>query len=335
MNWIQSLSRPVKYVLPSVCLVFGAWVFFSIYLSEPPPLHPVRFAVPGFQSSALVILAEDQGFFADEGIEASLEFKATGRDCLDLVIKQLADYAVVFETPVVHATLAGHGLSILTEMHRSDSNTAVVVRRDRGINLATDLIGKTIAVVPKTNAEYLLDLYLRSHLIDLSAVNLVKMSIGQAVEDLSSGKIDGAALWEPYVGQAMAKDRALFNRLQSSYYSEFSVLVGLQASKRSMDKTSFAVLRGLLRANEFFQEEGPRAHKIVENKLRSLGFFVSEETWETLDINIGLSATLLTMLNEEAHWYRSRNGLTERQDMQHLLESRYVKAVASEQVTYE
>ncbi len=318
-------------------IVLGLLTWSVVFFIAPKPSvrHRVRLAVPGFQSSALVILAHEQGFFADEGIETSMTFRATGRDCLDMVINDKADFAVVFETPVVHASLAGHELSIFTELHRSDHNTAVLGRKDRGITRPADLIGKTVAVVPRTNAEFLLDLLLRSHLIDPARVTVVKSSIAQVLDDLKSGQIDAAAFWEPYLGQALATDKVAYMRFQSSYYSEFSLLASLRGNPDVTDDALYALMRSLVRAQMFFQKEALQAQSIVDRKLHSLGFFVSSDTWKTLDVNLGLSATLLTMLQEEANWYRNRSENSSAVDMRLLLKETYIKAVVPDQVTFQ
>ncbi len=304
---------------------------------HPAPQNRIRFAVPGFQSSALVLLAEAKGFFRDERVDPSFEFRATGRDCLDLVLRGQADLAVVFETPTMHALLAGHRLSILTEVHSSEMNTAVVARKDHGINDAGDLLGKKIAVVSKTNAEFLLGLFLRTHLVDINQVQIQKMSIAEAVENLANGNVDAAALWQPYVSQSTAKDPEQFVLLRSSFYSELSMLTGLRDNLESQKETVVAVLRALMRARDFYDNHQREAREIVDRKLTSLGFFISPLAWDQMNIHLGLSSTLLTMLKEEAKWYESQNSLLHlgEPDLKEIMRGDYLSQIEPQLVTYE
>lgn len=310
-------------------------VTFFAQHQQTTPKFKTRIAVPGFQSSALVLLADLEGFFHAESIDATLIYRATGRDCLDLVIAGQAEYAVAFETPIVHAVRAQHDVVILTEVHRSEENSAVVARKDRGINRRSDLRGKTVAVVSRTNAEFLLDLILRSRLVDTKTVKIKPMSIDKAVTEVVSGAVDAAALWEPYLSQATSKDPASFSILRSSYYSEFSNLVSLRRTIDSQSELSYAVLRALGRANEFYEKKGAKARSDVDRLLTERGFFVSQATWDRTDIHLGLSATLLTMFNEETAWFNNREGIMDRFDMRPSFSSRFVKAVVPKQVTYE
>jgi ABC-type nitrate/sulfonate/bicarbonate transport system substrate-binding protein len=296
--------------------------------------HEIHLAVPGFQSSALVLIAQLYGFFRDEGIMATVEFAPTGRDCLDLVIRGRADYAVVFETPVVHAARAGAELAILTELHRSDLNSAVATRKDRGIQAAEDLIGKKVAVVSRTNAEFLLDLLIRSRLIDSKALHIIPMSASEAVDALVSGAVDAAALWEPYLSQAIANDPGAFELLRSSYYTEFSMLVGLRGAVEGDRDSALALLRALKKAEDYLLANGKGARAAVDKFLVENGFFVSQATWERTYVHLGLSATLLTMLEEELAWHNERAGTPHRTLMRQLLRSHYLAAVAPRTVTY-
>lgn len=71
-------------------------------------------------------------------------------------------------------------MAIAFEVHRSEINAGVVVRKDRGIKSAKDLTGKKIAAIPKTNAEFLLDLYLRSR------TPVIALTVYALIEEIES-----------------------------------------------------------------------------------------------------------------------------------------------------
>lgn len=302
---------------------------------SPPPKYRSHIAIPGFQSSGLVILAQEKGFFRDEGVSVTLEYKATGKDCLALVVAGGADLAVVFETPITRSLLEGNKIGVLTELHRSEQNTAIVARKDRGIQKAEHLIGKTIATVAKTNAEFHLDLFLRSHMIDAKRVKRKQMKVGEAVEAVAKGRVDAAALWQPYVSQSVHENPADFVLLKSSFYSEFSMLAGLQENLELHQDANRAIMRALLRAQKYFDNKNNEARILVDQVLAEKGFFVSPTAWDQMDVHLGLSATLLTMFNIEADWYRADNGLSSNVRMEKIFEGQYLKKLAPDLVTYE
>lgn len=300
-----------------------------------PPLYRAHFAIPGFQSSALVILASQLKYFEDEGIQSSREFLLTGRDCLRLVTLGKADFAVVFETPVVHSVIAGNQLAVLTEVHRSDDNTAILVRRDRGVQTAEDLIGRKVATVPKTNAEFHLSLYLRSRLIREALIEISPMSVVDAVEAIVTGQVDAAALWEPYLSRALSANPSQFDKLRSSYYSEFSMLAALSENVDRQPEMMMAVMRALVRARNFYRDQTDTARKLVDRVLTEEGFFVSRRPWENMDIHLGLSATLHTEIVEQTQRYAKGNYEHGRPNMKPLLRSSFLKEVDPDGVTFE
>lgn len=330
----RSYKRIVLVFLAAVVATAVIAYVFSKNRSKPIQFRS-HIAVPGFQSSALVILAHAKGFFRDEGVDVSLEYKSTGRDCLALVVKGEADLAVVFETPIVRSLLEGNKIAVLTELHRSEENTAVVARKDRGIKKAEDLIGKTIATIAKTNAEFHLDLFLRSHLIDPAKVKIKQMSIQEAVNAVASGTVDASALWQPYVSQSIHESPANFELLKSSFYSEFSMLAGLQPNLENNKEANAAIMKALLRARDYFESENLEARNLVENILVDNKFFVTPAAWDQMDVHLGLSASLLTMFSIEAEWYRAQGHVGGPEKIDNVLYSPYLKSLAPQLVTYE
>jgi NitT/TauT family transport system substrate-binding protein len=315
--------------------LFASAAYFFVVSRQAPILYRSHIAVPGFQSSALVILAYEKGYFRKEGVDVSLEFKATGRDCLALVVKGDADLAVVFETPITRSLLEGNKISVLTELHRSEQNTAVVARKDRNIRNAEDLVGKTVATISKTNAEFHLDLFLRSHMVDPSKVTIKQMTTAEAVNAVARGEVDAAALWQPYVSQSIHEDPSQFELLKSTFYSEFSMLAGLRDKLEAQQETNLAILRALLAAKKYFNSENQEARRLVEKILEEKKFFVSASAWDQMDIHLGLSSTLLTIFQVEADWYRSLGDLSGMNKIDHVFNGRDLKILAPHLVTYE
>jgi ABC-type nitrate/sulfonate/bicarbonate transport system substrate-binding protein len=161
------------------------------------------------------------------------------------------------------------------------------------------------------------------------------MSITDAVAAIKSGKVQAAALWEPYVSTVVTSDPGAFERLRSSFYSEFSVLAALRKSLDEKQEVPYALLRALARASAYFDKNGAEARQTVDTILRGKNVVVSGLAWQNIDIHIGLSATLLTMLNEEARWYHLKQASTVETDMRPLMRGSFMKAVAPHRVTYE
>ncbi len=95
--------------------VSGALAFWLLRPAATPlpPLAPVTIAVPQMINSAPMLVAVQQGLFKETGVNVVSQPFVIGRDALQSVLDGKADLALVADTPVMFATLAGADVSIL------------------------------------------------------------------------------------------------------------------------------------------------------------------------------------------------------------------------------
>jgi ABC-type nitrate/sulfonate/bicarbonate transport system substrate-binding protein len=153
---------------------------------------------------------------------------------------------------------------------------------------------------------------------------------------LESGKIDAAGLWEPFLSQLMASGGPeVFGRYETSFYSEFSVLSGYYDYVSQNQKVMLQVLRAIDRAHEFYLKNAPEAQAAVDGNLSEHNAPIRPETWSEIDLHLGLSATLLTMLNEEAKWYQNQDKSSSPIDAKSALRGDLLRQVSAKTVTFE
>ena len=121
----------------------------------------------------LVYIADEKGFFADEGLKVTFNTFASAKDALNSVVQGSSEIGTVFETPVVLQSYQGEELRILSTLHNSSQNTGFVGLKSQNIESPTDLMGKTIAVTKGTNGEFFLFQFLTTQGNDLSGVDLM------------------------------------------------------------------------------------------------------------------------------------------------------------------
>ena len=122
---------------------------------------------------ALVYIADEKGFFTDEGQKVTFNTFTSGKDALNSVVQGNSDIGTVFETPIVLQSYQGEELRIVSTLHNSSQNTGFVGLKSQNIESPTDLMGKTIAVTKGTNGKFFLFQFLTTQGIDLSGVDLV------------------------------------------------------------------------------------------------------------------------------------------------------------------
>ena len=283
----------------------------------------------------LLFLARDGGCAAHAGLEIEARPTASGREALGLLLSGEADAAVAYETPVVLRASAAPDLRLLTTLHVSSRNTVAIGRRDRGVQRADDLRGRTVAVPLRTNAEFLLEMLLAANGISRDDVNVVDVAPDQAPAVLAAGRVDAIAISSPYAdlaAQALPEGTAV--ELRSGIYTETSLLA-TRASTLAARRPALAKLVRCLAAEEDRATTEPaRTARIVAAAVPGIPPDLVAAALARVTFQVGLSSALVTQLDQEAEWLRAAGALAGRPvDYRRLLAPALVAAAAPESVT--
>jgi ABC-type nitrate/sulfonate/bicarbonate transport system substrate-binding protein len=142
---------------------------------------------------AIAYLGEEQGYFADEGVDLSFERGQGGSTTTPLVAQGEYDLAVLSAPPVVLG--AGQGLPI-TVIGVAASESPVVVLGDPGITTPEDLEGKSVAVQTDQFEGAVWEAFVAETGIDESSIEVVP-SDDAAQAQFISGEIDAIVTFYP------------------------------------------------------------------------------------------------------------------------------------------
>ena len=153
-------------------------------------------------ASLPLLIAEEQGYFDESGIEVELEYfkAAKDRDAalqageLDGVLcDQIA--IAIYQSADLNMQITG----------KTDGSTTIVAGANSGITSVSELAGKKIAISENTMIEYTLDQVLKAAGVDITSVEKVSIpSMATRLEMLDSGEIDVAVMPNPYSDTALA-----------------------------------------------------------------------------------------------------------------------------------
>ncbi len=202
-------------------------------------------------NSALIHIAFAKNYFGEEGLEASPQPHAFGKPALQALIEGKADIATAADTPVMFALMDGKKINILAVIQTSNTNEAIVARRDRGIAKPSDLQGKIIGVSACTTVDFFADSLLNYYSIDRKNVQIIDLKPEQMAAALSTGKVDAVATWHPTLIQLQ---KQLGSRVivfyGESIYAEMFCAVAAQEYVKKNPGAIKKVLRSLLRAEK-------------------------------------------------------------------------------------
>lgn len=178
----------------------------------PEPITLNIAYMPNYASLWGVLSAENQGYFAEEGITINLAEFPDGPSEVAAMESGEIDLAYIGKGAHRLCILGSAVIFAPSSVHTVDK---VVCMPDSGIKSVEDLKGKTIAFNSGSSSETTFDNALTVGGLTREDVDPYDMGIDYMVPAAVSGDIDAAVCWNPYSGQ-------ILQQVEGSYEIEFA-----------------------------------------------------------------------------------------------------------------
>jgi NitT/TauT family transport system substrate-binding protein len=303
-----------------------AGVLFSAVLPVRGVLaEPVRVGVYRGIHSALVYVADSQGFFKSRGVDVVMEEHEAGILAVNDLIAGRVDVATASDFVFALRSFKHPDLRIPATICVG-SDHGLVVRKDRGITRPQDLKGKRVAVTRGSSTEFFLYNYLIFNRIPAGSVHVVDQTPSEMVKAMADGAID-AALWLPPYTTMMEKQLGAKGAHwpaqsgQDYYFALFTKEAFLKKQPKEMEQ----FIAALSDAEAFIAKYPDRAQSVLQSSLK-----VDRETflatWSRLLFRLQLTQDLIVLMEREAKW-AIRNKLVESKTMPNYLQLFYFQAL--------
>lgn len=317
-------------------------VSVGIYLFWPPApkgfsgrAESITIAYSPFESAALHYIAEDQRFYARNGLNLTSRQYATGAASLEGVMNGEADISVgVSEFPMVGRVFQRAKIGIIGNIDKAEF-IFLVGRKDRGLEKVSDLKGKRIGTTFGTVAHFHLGRFLNLNGLDIRDLTLVDVKTPKEwVSAVADGVIDVIATAQPYANQAKERlgDKAVFWPAQSGQPLHGLVISSHQWITKHPELTR-RFLKALAEAEEYVIRHPVQAKSIVQKRL-NLNPAYMETVWSQNQFSLSLDQALIVTMEDEARWM-IKNSLTREKQVPNFLAYIYedgLKAVKPEAV---
>jgi NitT/TauT family transport system substrate-binding protein len=304
--WRRAVLAALTAALAGSAILFG----LPDWKKRPKaPPFPLTLAIRQQPVSALLFIAAARDFFAEEGLDVSLQPHALGKDALSAVLAGKADMATAADTPIMQAILHGAPVDIVACHFTAEHNSAMLAVRESGITTFDDLRGRRIGAVFGTNSEYVLDILLSYHGLSRHDVEAVDVPPERMRTALLSGEVAAIATYNPFLYELtheLGEAALVFSAAE--LYTESSCLVGADAFVRAHTKQLEALLRALRRA-EVFAERQPRQAQEITARSLGVGTEQISELWSSFHLSVDLDQSLLQVLEHQARWQLASQGL--------------------------
>ena len=309
------MKKNVAVISAIVALVFaglGAWYFLNSGDNSSGAMESIIIGEPALEQSALIYIAEDQGFFDRNGLNVTLrdDYPSGVGPVSDMTLGRL-DISVSAEYPVIAQVFNKKDISIIGVIDKYQ-NEGLIGRRDRGIENISDLLGKKIGFPKKTICEFFLGRFLNLHGISLQNITLVDLPSSQSVDAVTNGSVDAIIYYQPYV-YAIEKqlgDNGVIWQAQSN-----QLLYGVMSCRNvwavGHGEQINRLLKSLAEGEEYLIDHPQEAKAILQRRLNFSDAYMAT-VWPNHEFALSLDQSLLIAMNDEGRWMINNNLTTEK-----------------------
>lgn len=304
----QSSGRlPRRALLWGVALFCATLIAACVWLLQPhnPPRYtgPTESMSTGLigEYAALILIAQDQGYFSENGLNVSLTEYASGPEALDALWAGKVDTAMASDFAGVRNSFNSEDLKILATMSKSEA-FFMIANKDKGITSTANLKGKKVGITQKTVGEFYLGQFLTFNNLAQNDIKIADMPQADLVDAVATGKIDAAVLFEPnaHTAESRLGEKAVRWSVQSEQ-NLYSSLYSTGKFTREHPEAIARYMRAVVQAEQFVQAHDSEARAIVARRLKYDDAYIAF-IWPKFKFEVSLEQELLLNMDDEARW---------------------------------
>lgn len=291
--------------------------------------------------AAQIVIADDQGFFEDAGLDAKIEFFQSGGDLMAAFVGGSVHIGSSGSTPTMILRNRPYPVSIISQIADISGAQQLIVREET--QTLEDLEGKRIGVMRGTASEAFFESLVEDAGIDPDEFEQVNLGPTEMLQAFVSGDVDGIALWEPHTTRArsVGSGVTLASGTHSYFggeenanrvYGDHAVLFTSDDFGEQNPGAVRSVLDALHSANEFIENERDEAAEILAEAF-SLEVAEMADIMEANDYTLALDGTLVGDMNSVAAFLESRDRLSEPEDVRGWINPEPLSEVAPDEVS--
>lgn len=311
-------------------LLIGAFFFIKPSFSKPQQTYigPHYKLVVGkeVEYGTLFSIAQEQGYFAQNGLDVTLKEYASGAPAFSDLLKNKIDMTDAAEFVGVINSLRGNKFKIISSIGTTTDAWEIIARRDHGIEKPSDLKGKTIGVPAGTLGEFFLGNFLTLNQLSSNDVRLVNLPPQNLSFALLNGSIDAIMIFQPYafnlkhtLGKSAISFPGQSDRLNYIllYATNDVVKQHSEAVKRfvtSLVEAQAYVANNPVALRDFMKHDFGYSDAYIDSVISSFKFYVA------------LEQPMLPLMEDEANW-AIENKLTKSNSVPNYLDYIYFDAL--------
>ncbi len=174
-----------------IALVVGSY----FYMRHKPgkfigSMEKVTLGISKSFLSIPVYIAQEQGYFANEGLDITIQEYPSGKLATQGMLAGEMDISTVADLPIVYNSFTREDFCIFATFTSSYSFVKMIARKDKGIQTGTDLKGKKAGANRGTSSHFFLATFLIHNHLSISDVEMVHIKTVDLPDALNNGEVD-------------------------------------------------------------------------------------------------------------------------------------------------
>ncbi len=309
-------------------LAVGYLGFSQKQQKQTGPFEKINLGVELSLLPAMVWVAERNGYFQEEGLNVNIKGFDSGRSAMRAMLDDGAelDMVTVAQTPFIFNSFKRDDYAMISMMVFSNNDVKVVGRNDRGIEAPSDLRGKKIGVTKGSTGHYFISLFLTTHGLTLSDIELADFKATELPEALADGQVDAISTWEPnvYKAKKLLGEKAR-EFLEPDIFREDFYFVVKKDFAGGHPGALKRFLKAMEKAEAFIGGSREEAMTIVSERL-AIDRELVASIWSDYSYRLLLDQSILLALEDEARW-AMKSGFTDKKEVPNYLNFIYQDAL--------
>ena len=229
------------------------------------------------QVSGQQIIAEEKGFFKEEGLDVENKLMTGPDENASLVAS--GDAKICFGSMYNNISVAANGVKVkvVSPLVNAAGTQSVVARKGLEISSPKDLEGKKIGMTNGAGVLIAIRNMCKATGVDINKIQFINLGVSDQLAALDRGDIDAMAAWEPWIGKALDHGGTLlFSGTKSNlpgaqgdvhWIDFYMTLQVTQDFYNKNPETVEKILRALHKATDYINEHPEDAAKIIAKRI--------------------------------------------------------------------
>jgi NitT/TauT family transport system substrate-binding protein len=280
------------------------------------------------QTNLLVYVAENQGYFRDNGLNVTIKNYNSGAAATNAMLNGEVNLASATEFVLQRSILSNTSIQTIGSISKF-THVYLIVNKTSGVQNPLDLIGKKVGLTLQTNSQFYFGRFLQLNNLGLDQVNVINVPTSQYLAVIANGTVDAVVAWQPYpatIQTMLGKDNIITWDVQSSqlgYEPIISTTTWISNNHEMVEE----FLASLAQAQHYLINNPSTGQSIAMNQLNFTSNYV-QITWPNYDFTLSLDQSLLLAMQDEATWMISNN-LTNSTSLPNFLKNVYLDGLQS------